>query len=67
MTSEGKRIRFNKKEAITVTKTVERDANRLIATYGLRLALVIVRGTMERIQASYNSMEKKYGNPKDWS
>lgn len=64
---EGKRIRFNKREADTITRAIERDTNRLIATFGLRLALVIARGTLERVQATYDGMERKYGNPKDWS
>jgi len=64
---EGKRIRFSKKEADTVTRAVEKESNRLIATHGLRLALVIARGTLERIQATYQGMERKYGDPRAWS
>lgn len=64
---KGKRIRFNKKEADTVTRTVERESNRLIATFGLRLSFVIAKGVFERIQATYDSMSRRYGNPREWS
>lgn len=63
----GKLIRLKKGDANTVTRAIARDSDRLIATYGLRLALVIARGMLERIQATYEGMERKYGDPKEWS
>ena len=50
-----------------MTGAVEKESNRLIAGHGLRLALVIARGTLERVQATYQGMERKYGDPKNWS
>ena len=60
-----KKVRVDRAESKDVNVATNSLADRVIASHGLRLALVIARKIHEKIYANYKRMEKKYGKV-DW-